>query len=134
MTIASSQDAVFAFLADPAAHHGHPVERIDTHISCVFLAGDRAWKVKKNVVLPFLDFSSLDGRHDACQQEVKLNRRTAPDLYLGVVPITRGADGQFVLGGTDRVVEWAIEMRRFPQEESALGHRPTRGVAVPLAA
>lgn len=116
MTISSPQDVVLAFLANPATHNGQAVERIDTHISTVFLSGDRAWKVKKPVTLPFLDFATTDMRHEACQAEVALNRRTAPDLYLGVVPVTRDSNGSLALGGTGEPVEWVIEMRRFPQD------------------
>ncbi|NKD87406.1 AAA family ATPase [Haematospirillum sp. 15-248] len=116
MTIPSPQDVVLAFLADPATHNGQAVERIDTHISTVFLSGDRAWKVKKAVTLPFLDFATCAMRHDACQAEVSLNRRTAPDLYLDVIPVTRNGNGDLMLGGIGEPVEWVIEMRRFPQD------------------
>ena len=132
MTISSSQEAVFAFLADPSTHHGHPVERIDTHISCVFLAGDRAWKVKKDVILPFLDFTTPEKRHDACQQEVKLNRRTAPDLYLGVSPITRDPQGYLAINGTGTPVEWVIEMQRFPQDSLLSAVATCEGLSYPL--
>ncbi len=112
----STQDAIFAFLADPASHNGQVVDRIDTHISTVFLVGRRVIKVKKAVHLPFLDFSSLGAREDACRKEVDLNRRTAPNLYKGVEPIIRHPDGSFALGGGGEVVDWAIIMDRFDQD------------------
>ena len=108
---ASPQYAIFAFLADPATHNGAEiVERLDTHISTVFLAGEQVIKVKKAVTLPFLDFGPLAAREDACRKEVALNRRTAPDLYLGVEPIVQRADGSLALGGEGEVIDWAIRM------------------------
>lgn len=109
------QAATLAFLADPATHGGAPVERIDTHISAVFLAGDRAIKIKKAVTLPFLDFAPLQARRTACAAEVRLNRRTAPDLYLGTATITRQTDGTLAFDGTGEVVDEVVLMRRFDQ-------------------
>lgn len=86
---------------------------IETHISCVFLSGDRAWKLKKAVRFPYLDFSTLAQRHEACLREVELNRRTAPELYLGVRAVRRDAAGRLTLDGTGDPVEWLVEMRRF---------------------
>src|SRR5262245_6594644 len=93
-----SQEAVFALLADPAthdgqahdsqAHGGHAVKRIDTHAASVFLAGDRALKVKRAVRFPFLDYSTLAKRKAACETELVINRRTAPEIYRRVLPIT----------------------------------------------
>ena len=108
-----TQDAVFALLGDPATHGGAEVQRIDTHAASVFLAGDRALKVKHAVRFPFLDYSTLDKRKAACEAELEVNRAFAPDIYLGVVPIARQADGRLVLGGDGEPVEWAVEMRRF---------------------
>jgi aminoglycoside phosphotransferase family enzyme/predicted kinase len=112
----TTQDAIFAFLADPASHNGQSVDRIDTHISTIFLVGTRVIKLKKAVSLPFLDFSSLGVREGFCRKEVDLNRRTAPNLYKGVEPIIRHPDGHFTLGGRGEVVDWAIIMERFDQE------------------
>lgn len=112
---APSQQAVIGFLADPASHGGKPVERIDTHISTLFLAGERVFKLKKAVRLSFLDFSTLAARHAACDAEVTINRRTAPDLYLGLVAITREADGMLAFDGAGPVEEWVVAMRRFDQ-------------------
>src|SRR6188508_3176981 len=82
-------------LTDPAAYD-HPVAGVEvrqTHVSAVFLAGPFAYKLKKPVRLPFLDFSSPQRRRRFCEEEVRLNRRLAPDVYLGVVPVTRAGKG-----------------------------------------
>ncbi|MCX7251564.1 MAG: AAA family ATPase [Burkholderiales bacterium] len=86
--------------------------RIDTHISTVWLAGDYAYKLKKPVKLPFLDFSTLALRRHFLAQELRLNRRTAPDLYLDLLPVTGGASVP-VLGGAGEPIEWVLRMRRF---------------------
>lgn len=112
-----SQSEILSFLADPATHGGETPLRIETHISVVFLAGDRAWKLKKAVTLPFLDFSTLDQRHAACVTEIEVNRIAAGELYLGVVPVTRAADGGLQLGGDGDAVEWLVAMRRFDQDQ-----------------
>jgi len=104
-------------LADPR-RYPHPadgVEVLETHISWVLLAGDFAYKVKKPVDLGFLDFSALATRRRCCDEEVRLNRRTAPELYLGVVPIT-GTDADPALGGAGPALEYAVKMRRFEQD------------------
>jgi uncharacterized protein len=95
------------------------VELRETHISYVFLAGEYAYKVKKPVELPFIDCSTLAKRRELCQREVDLNRRLAPDTYLGVVPIMV-RDGVFTLGeipeGSGPAVDFAVKMRRLPDE------------------
>lgn len=99
----------------------HPVEhveKLETHISWVFLAGPYAYKVKKPVSLGFLDFSTLDARRACCEDELRLNRRFAPELYLDVVEI-RGARESPRISGAGPVVEYALRMRRFPQEALA---------------
>ncbi len=104
-------------LSRPAAY-GYPVEGVEvrqTHISVVFLAGAYAYKLKKPVKLDFLDFSTLEKRLHFCRQEVHLNRRLAPEVYLGVVPIVRTAAGVRVEGDGE-VVEWAVKMQRLPDE------------------
>lgn len=90
-----------------------------THISLVFLAQDRVYKVKKNVDLGFLNYSTLEKRQQFCELEVELNRRLAPDVYFGVVPITRDAFGRHHIGGTDEEVEYAVEMKRLDDRNSA---------------
>ncbi len=112
------QTRVLDFLALSGTYPDDPatVERIDTHASIVFLAGSFAYKVKRAVKYPFLDFSTLAKRHRACLDELRINKRTAPQLYLEVVPITLNAGGLFALGGEGEVVEWTLRMRRFGQE------------------
>jgi aminoglycoside phosphotransferase family enzyme/predicted kinase len=114
-TPAAGAEAVLAFLGDPATHGGAPVTRIDTHAAAVFLAGSRALKIKRAVRFPFLDFSTLEKRHAACEAELVANRPFAPDLYDGVVAITREADGRLALGGAGPPVEWAVRMHRFDE-------------------
>ena len=92
------------------------VERIETHASFVFLAGDYAYKVKRAVKYPFLDFSTLAKRQVACLNELHINTKTAPQLYLEVVPISHEPNGTLRLRGEGEVVEWALVMRRFGQE------------------
>ncbi len=96
--------------------HGCPVERIDTHAAMVFLAGERAYKIKRAVKYPYLDFSTLEKRKAACEKEVILNQRAAPDLYLDCIAVTQEKTGQLALDGSGAPVEWAVVMRRFDQE------------------
>lgn len=105
-------------LKQPQAYPGiacDAVEICQTHISWVFLVGDYAFKVKKPIRTNFLDYSSLEKRKHFCQEELRLDRRYAKDLYLGVVPITL-ADGQPVVQGDGQAVEYAVKMRRFPSD------------------
>jgi aminoglycoside phosphotransferase family enzyme len=90
-----------------------------THISVVFLAGRHAYKINKPVDLGFLDFSTLEARHHFCAEEVRLNRRLAPAVYRGVVPVTRGGEG-LRFGGEGEAVEWAVQMERLPEEATLL--------------
>src|SRR5262249_23218656 len=115
-----AQKPVFDFLADPATHGGATVKRIDTHAAAVFLAGEAAYKVKRAVKFPFLDFSTLDKRKAALAAEIEANRPFAPQLYVGLVPIVR-RDGGLALGGAGEAVEWALHMRRF-DETKTLDH------------
>ncbi len=112
------QRDVIAFLSTPAAYglSGGSVDRIDTHISVVFLAGERVYKLKRSVRFDYVDFSTLDRRHEACEAEIRLNRRTAPSLYLRVVPVTRESSGSLALGGQGVAVDWLVEMVRFDQD------------------
>lgn len=94
------QSAVIRFLSMPASYGiTAAVERIDTHCSIVFLADDRAYKLKRAVTYSYLDYSTLMLRKKACERELSLNRRSAPALYLGIQPITRLKDGELMLGG-----------------------------------
>ncbi len=114
----AGQDPVFAFLSDPATHGGAQVARIDTHAASVFLAGERAFKVKRAVRFPFLDYSTLAKRRNACETEIAVNRPFAPQIYLRALRITREPDGRLALGGSGSPVEWAVEMRRFDEDET----------------
>ncbi|MGB7578333.1 MAG: DNA-binding protein, partial [Pseudolabrys sp.] len=78
MTAEASQQPAIDFLSDPATHGGAPVKRIDTHAASVFLAGERAFKIKRAVRFPFLDYSTLKKRKDACEAEMTVNRGLAP--------------------------------------------------------
>ena len=96
----------------------HPVARIElveTHISWVLLTGQYAYKIKKPVDLGFLDFSTLDKRRHFCEEELRLNRRLAPQIYLEVVPVTGNADSPR-LGGAGEAIEYAVKMRQFAQD------------------
>ncbi len=130
MTSEDPQAEVFAFLADPATHGmilaDEEVKRIDTHAAAVFLAGNLAYKVKRRVRYPFLDFSTLDKRKAACEAELAVNRAFAPDIYRRVVPITRERDGALAIGGDGEPVEWAVEMVRF-DDTATLDHVAARG-------
>ncbi|HXZ45293.1 MAG TPA: AAA family ATPase [Pseudolabrys sp.] len=118
MTAEPSQQPIIDFLGDPATYGGAPVKRIDTHAASVFLAGDRALKIKRAVRFPFLDFSTLEKRKAACEAEIAVNRAYAPSIYRWVTPITRGPDGKFTIGGKGDPVEWAVEMRRFDHNQT----------------
>ncbi|MEQ1573775.1 MAG: AAA family ATPase [Vicinamibacterales bacterium] len=110
------QTEVIECLAAPSTHGGAAVERIDTHSAIVFLAGERAWKLKRAIRFDYLDFSTIERRKALCEDEVRLNRRTAPSVYRGVVAVTREPDGSLVLGGSGTPVDWVVEMSRFTQE------------------
>lgn len=120
---------LLAELSDPAAYP-EPVDRVEvrqTHISAVFLAGRHAYKVKKPVHLGFLDFRDLGSRRFFCEEEVRLNRRLAPGVYLGVVPIAEEG-GRIRMDGRGEPVEWAVKMVRLP-DEATLRERLRRGEA-----
>jgi aminoglycoside phosphotransferase family enzyme len=104
-------------MLDPALYPHHPpqVELIQTHISYLFLAGDLVYKVKKPVDFGFLDFTTLEKRRYYCQEEVRLNRRFSPHVYLAVVSISV-ADDSFHLGDDTAVVEYAVKMRRINED------------------
>jgi aminoglycoside phosphotransferase family enzyme/predicted kinase len=118
---ADNQQEVFGFLADPDTHGGEKVQRIDTHAASVFLAGDRALKVKRAVRFPFLDYSTLEKRKEACEAEIAVNVPYAPEIYRGVAAITREASAKLAIGGAGTPVEWAVDMRRF-DEKRTLDH------------
>src|SRR5512139_2409912 len=122
----NTQQAVIDFLSRPATHGGAQIKRIDTHAATVFLAGARALKIKRAVHFPFLDYSTLERRKAACAAEIEVNRPYAPEIYRGVVAITREENGTLAIGGRGEPVEWAVEMRRF-DEMQTLDHLAEAG-------
>jgi aminoglycoside phosphotransferase family enzyme/predicted kinase len=114
MTV-NDQTETIAFLSAPRTHGGASVERIDTHTAVVFLAGNRAYKLKRGVRYDYLDFSTPEARRAFSEAELRLNRRTAPGLYRRVSAVTREADGALALNGSGAAVDWVIEMDRFDQ-------------------
>jgi aminoglycoside phosphotransferase family enzyme/predicted kinase len=116
--ILSDQKDAIALLSD-AAELGvaPPVETIETHISRIFLAGDRAFKMKRAVKLPYVDFSTAELRLAACRKEVEFNGPTAPGLYLGARRITREANGRPAFDGNGELIDAVVEMKRFEQSQ-----------------
>lgn len=97
----------------------HPcsnIELVETHISWVFLTGELAYKVKKPIQLSFIDFSTLEKRRHYCEEELRLNQRLAPEIYLDVVPITDSKDG-LMIGGDGDIIEYAVRMKQFDQSQ-----------------
>jgi uncharacterized protein len=126
--IVDDQSEVRRFLTDAMAGRGG-VEEVTTHISHLFLGPDRVWKLKRAVRLPYADFATPERRLGFCEREVELNRRTAPDHYLGVRRITR-ADRGLALDGDGALVDAVVEMRRFDQD-ALLDRLATRGALTP---
>jgi uncharacterized protein len=113
----SDQQEVVAFLANPSSYRGvESVRHIETHTAHVFLAGAFAYKLKRAVTYDFLDFSTLDKRRAACEAEVVINRRTAPDIYLRAQPVLRQPNGGLALDGPGNPVEWVVVLRRFDED------------------
>jgi aminoglycoside phosphotransferase family enzyme/predicted kinase len=129
----SDLNELVRWLSDRTNYDPEPaaVEHVETHISHVFLVGDEAYKLKKPLKFDFLDFLTLAAREEACREEVRLNQRLAPGIYLGVVPVTREPDGGLTLDGRGEVVEWLVHMRRLPTELS-LADLHQRGELRPL--
>ncbi len=129
-TVTDDQSEVIAFLGKPGTYglpSGTQVERCETHASIVFLAGQHAYKLKRAVLYPYLDYSTIDRRKTMCDAELAINRRTAPKLYLEVRPIVRSAHGQLKLGVSDgAIVDWVLVMRRFAQSH-LLGEMRRKG-------
>ena len=109
-------DTLVRTLLQPTAfdHPADDAELVETHISWVILAGDFAYKIKKPLVLDFLDFGTLEKRKLCCEEEIRLNRPSAPDVYIDVVPVTE-RNGQPRFGGAGEALEYAVRMRRFDQ-------------------
>jgi aminoglycoside phosphotransferase family enzyme len=131
--LSDSQADVVAFLEGGDAFGGLRPERIDTHAARVFLIGDRAWKLKRAVRFDYLDFSTADRRRTALDAELRLNRRTAPDLYIKVHPITRERDGRLAIGGSGEAIDWLLEMQRFGERNAARARRRARSARRTLA-
>jgi uncharacterized protein len=113
----SELPALIQALLEPGAYPEPPqrVELVQTQISYVFLADDFVYKIKKPVDMGFLDYSTLEKRLAMCRKEVELNRRLCPDVYLGVVAVTND-NGQYRIDGKGKVEEYAVKMRRLPQD------------------
>lgn len=123
-TESSGQDAPtlaekVRYLGCPATHSCAPGQMAvrETHMSWVFMAGDRVYKLKKPVRFAYLDFSTLDRREAACRAEYRLNRRLARDVYLGVVALTVSTSG-LAIAGDGSVVDWLVIMRRLQEDET----------------
>ena len=133
------QREVIAFLSrgESYGRPGEAPERIDTHISIVFLIGDRVYKLKRAVRFSFLDYSSVAAREHFCRVELALNRRTAPGIYLAVRAITRRGDGGLEWDGAGAALDWVVEMRRFAEadllDRLAVAHRLTPPLMTRLA-
>ena len=108
------------------------VDVVQTHISLIFIAGDEVYKVKKAVDFGFLDFTTLEKRKFYCGEELRLNRRLAPETYLGVVPIAEDAAGTLRMGENGRIVEYAVRMKKLPVERM-LGRLLAEGRTEPAA-
>lgn len=116
----SRSEELLKFLGRPDAYPDPTlqVDRLETHISWVFLTDRHAYKLKKPVRHDFVDFSTCELRRTACEREVQLNRRLAPTVYLGVVPVTRDRRGRLRLGGNGAPIDWLVQMRRLPADKS----------------
>lgn len=123
-----NQSETIRFLSATSAYHGYAdsgqadqVERMDTHGAIIFLVGDRAYKLKRAVKLAYLDFSTAEKRRAALENELMLNRKTAPEIYRRLVPVLRDAHGYLQLGGGagegGRTLDWVLEMNRFDQAD-----------------
>lgn len=112
-----SLDSKLAFLRQPGSYHERVlrVEAIETHMSWVFLTEDHAYKLKKPVHYGLLDFRTLEARQHFCDEELRLNRRFAPDVYLATVPLVL-SDHHLDFGGPGTTVDWLVKMRRLPAE------------------
>ncbi len=133
------QSKVIAFLSNPQNYpKADAVKLIGTHAAIVFLAGDRAYKLKRAVKLPYLDFSTLEKRRAVIERELEINSRATPDLYISIMPVTLSPDGKGLeLGGSGKAVDWLLVMRRFDQgallHKMACEGRLTRELVVELA-
>jgi uncharacterized protein len=111
-------EAKVAFLSQPNNYPEHPlrVDVVETHRSWVFMTPQHVYKLKKPVRYDFLDFSTVEARHRNCLEEVRLNRRLAGDVYLGIVPLTVDTVGNMHLGEKGNTIDWLVHMRRLPAD------------------
>lgn len=107
------------FLSQPEAYAGdvRDVDVRETHMSWVFMTEREVFKLKKPVTYPHLDFSTLEKRRANCEAEVRLNRRLADDVYLGVLALRRDARGKLALGGDGEIIDWLVHMKRLPEAD-----------------
>lgn len=117
-SVAPTLSDKLCFLASPAAYGATAgnIEVKETHMSFVFLTEDRVYKLKKPISRPPLDLTTLAAREFNCLEEVRLNRRLAPELYLGAIALTSSQDGRLALGGSGEIVDWLVVMRRLPAD------------------
>ena len=114
--VVGDQSEVVEFLSRPESHGTEsPVRRIDTHGAMVFLAGERAFKLKRAVYFDYMDYSTVSKRRSACEAELRVNRRTAPTIYREILPIVRRGDGNLGWGGRGEIVDWVVVMTRFDE-------------------
>jgi len=123
------EKVAFLSRADSYPHPVYALETRETHMSWVFLAGKKVYKLKKPVRFPYLDFSTLERREAACRAELVLNRRLAPDVYEAVVPLMQSAAG-LCIGGPGRIVDWLVVMHRL-DERRTLEHALVTGKLAP---
>lgn len=112
------QTDLIARLAAGEAFGGKPPQRIDTHISVIFLTGDRAYKLKRALRTSYLDYTDIEARKHGSEREIALNRRTAPELYIRTVAVTMNAHGHVTIGGDGTPLDWLVEMKRFDPRET----------------
>lgn len=112
-------EAKVEFLKRPDSYPDKPrqVAAVETHMSWVFLTDNYAYKLKKPVRYEFLDFSTVDARHHDCDEEIRLNRRLARDVYIGTIPLTTNEAGNMRLGEDTTAIDWLVKMRRLPAEK-----------------
>lgn len=129
---AAALEASLAFLGQPGAYpeSSSQVDAVETHMSWVFLTDTHAYKLKKPVRYAYLDFSTVEARRRDCDEEVRLNRRLAADVYLGVIPLMRDSKGRLSLGGAGEAIDWLVRMRRLPAERM-LDHLLRSGAVEP---
>ena len=137
----ATNDEIVKFLSRGDTYGVESVEVIETHTAMVFLAGERAYKLKKSLRYSYLDYSTAELRRGACEAEVGIGRQFAPSLYIGVEPVTRPGTGRLAIGGEGAPVDWLVVMKRFDQacqfdqmaERGALTPELIRAVADEIA-